>query len=269
MDRDLTILFDESGSPTFSEARESNFFIGVTITYNSASENKLFIDNPDLFSLNSTQPKKNRKLKLSQIEKIGEFLLTNSVQWSVFIIDLANEELQEVTKVYHEYSNCLRLTHRNVRNRSIAQILYNQIVADSIFYSIQYSLENEQTNTSYQIYLDDWSFSPNDEGIVLEITPRSMMNRSNEILDHFNITSSIKIGDFTLLSNDSPRKRIIDTVTSTSSRAFLPSDDKNYSEVIRAILNNEANETVRLKNITYTTIEFFREFMDQSARSKK
>jgi hypothetical protein len=266
MSIELTMLFDESGTPTLKNDRESDFFLGVTLTYPTELENDLFLVDPGLFNLESKTPKKNSKIKLSKIESIGEYILNQSILWCICYLDLSSEEFQEVAATYHDYYNCIRSTIRTVRDRPVAQILYNQLISDSVFYSIQHSFESSPTDLDFNIFLDNWSHPVDDEKIVLELTPQSMTKRSNEILEKFNIHHEIRINNFTPLSDDSAKKRIIDIATSAASRAFLSSDDEKYSAVINEIITNGNRKSVHLRDITSTTIDFFREFINRTAK---
>lgn len=268
MSIEKTILFDEHGTPTFRTDRESKFFIGVGVTLETINQDEIFSASEDLFGLKNSHPVKNRKLSISRINNIGTLLAQLPIYWTIILIDLSNEDLKRVVTLYEEYSNLLRTIHRGVRDRPIAQILYKQLVDHVLFSAIQNAIELDPKNTRFSIFLDNWAFSRDDLKIVLDLNRKSMEKHSNDVTNEiFNV--NVSLDDFEILVNDSTRKRFIDVVTSTTSRAYLDSSDGRYSGHIKSILNLKNNHWIYIDDITNVMIKFFVELMDQTARGRE
>lgn len=267
MSEDLVILFDEHGTPTFRPDRESRFFIGAGLTYKAIDQNNIFSASNSLFGLSNNRPVKNLRLGLSRINQIGTLLTTLPIAWTVVLLDLSNSDLQRVANLYEEYSNLLRSQHRGVRERPVAQILYQQVLDHVLFSAIQNSVENNPVNTNFSIYLDNWSFSPEDLWIVIDLNRESLEQKSNDIVEQF-FNVKISLDNFDILVTDSDMKRYIDVIASVTSRAYLPSSDERFSSHIESLLNNEDNPQIYVSDITQTTIAFLTMMMDLTARGK-
>lgn len=267
MSDELIILFDEHGTPTFRTDRESHFFIGVGITYKISDQDNIFTTDRKLFGLDNNKPVKNGGLSLSRIDSIGSLITNMPIDWTIILLDLSNSDLQRVVTLYEEYSNLLRSQHRGVRERSVAQILYQQVLDHALFSSIQNSIERNPINTNVSIYLDNWAFSPEDLWIVLDLNRESMEQKSNEVIEQF-FNVKISLNNFEIFVNDSDKKRYIDVITSVTSRAFMSTSDDRYSKNIKSILDSKDNHQIYIDDITQNTVNFLTKVMDQTARGK-
>lgn len=268
MPEEIIILFDEHGTPTFRPDRESRFFIGVGLTYKVRDQDNIYTASDSLFGLSNIRSVKNRQLGLSRINRIGTLLTSLPIAWTIILLDLSNPDLQRVVNLYEEYGNLLRNQHRGVGERPVAQILYQQVLDHVLFTAIQKSIEHNPNNSNFSIFLDNWSFSPDDLGIALDLNRESMERRSNEVVEQFFNNVTISLDNFDILVTDSDKKRYVDVIASVTSRAYLPSSDKRYSAHIDSILKNENYSQIYIEDITQTTIDFLTMMMDQTARGK-
>lgn len=266
MDREVNILFDEHGTPTFRSDRESQHFLGVSVSYSKFEEEHIFQQGEDLFGLNNSQPLKNRQLRISRINKIGNLLISLPVTWIIMKLDLSDNNLQRVVNLYEKYGNIMRKNFRGVRERPVAQILYQQIINHSLFKTIQTAIEQYQVDTTFNIFLDNWAFSPTDVRTSLGLGRQSMERRSNEVVQKF-FDVTISVNDIVLLDTDSHRKRFIDVISSVTSRGFMLNTDPRYSNDIKMILNDPRNNII-IEDITSDTVRFLTEFMDKTARGQ-
>jgi len=264
MSEDLIILFDEHGTPTFREDRESQIFIGVGATFKASDREHIFDLSRALFGLDNNKPLKNRHLGITRINDIGSLITNLPITLMVTYLDLSNPDLQRIATLYEDYGNLLRDRHRGVSERPVSHILYKQVLDHSLFYSVQHAIEKNPVDSNIRIYLDDWSISPDDVHIVLDLNRESMELRSNEAVEQF-FNVKISLDNFKVLVNDCDNKRYIDVITSVSSRAFLDSSDDRYSETIKSIFFGNSDQ-IYVDDITTATSDLLTKVMDQTAR---
>ncbi|MCH7733371.1 MAG: hypothetical protein IIB44_12840 [Candidatus Marinimicrobia bacterium] len=263
---DRILLFDEHGTPTFRDDRESDYFVGVGVSSNLVYWDRIINECRSLFGLDNSRPVKNRNLGLSRINTISSLLLTLPITWVVIVLDLSNEDLIRVINLYNEYGNELRRHHRGIRGRPVAQILYQQIINHVIFESIQRDIELNPIDTNFNIYIDNWSIPINDRTTMIDLMRSSMEARTNEITTSYFPNASVTINNYELLIEDSHKKRFIDIITSVASRAFFPESDERYSSQVDTIITS--NQSIFYEDITSTTTEFLIDFMNRTARGE-
>lgn len=70
----LIVLFDEYGTPTLRQDRESEFFIGVGACYKNSDELIIFDQIEGLIGLQNKKPLKNNRISIGRAIKIAEVL---------------------------------------------------------------------------------------------------------------------------------------------------------------------------------------------------
>ena len=66
------ILFDESGTPSFGEQKDQEFFLGVSVLYDSADEDKMLFELDRSMGLSNKQSLKNKEIKNDRAINIAE-----------------------------------------------------------------------------------------------------------------------------------------------------------------------------------------------------
>ncbi|HEX3033888.1 MAG TPA: hypothetical protein VHT73_01990 [Thermodesulfobacteriota bacterium] len=242
-ERQIIILFDEQGTPTFRPDRETDYFLGVAVSYELYNEKEIFNTCNRLFGLSNNRPLKNRQISNSRAEEISDLIIQLPIQAVVRSLSLSNHEFQQVMTLYEELGNLLRRKHRQIRERPLAQILHSNILDECIFNSMVNNMERYPSNSIFSAYIDDWSISRNDIKIYLEYRSQSIEDRVNSLFEKFNMDCRIVFSPISLLNEDSPKKRLIDVFTSAISRSFLRDNNERFSKVpLQKILTIENNQ---------------------------
>lgn len=259
------ILFDEQGTPTFRPDRETNYFLGVAITYDYSDEDEIFNQCDKLLRLSNKKPLENRHLSINRVTEISDRLLNLPIQIVVTSLDLSNTEFEQVAKVYEEFGNVMRDKYRNIRERPLAHAIHTRIVDECIFTSITDYAERKRKNILFSIFLDDWAIPQSDVNIYLNERSLSFETRLNDLFRQFNFPFKIMVPSISLLKTDNNYKRLIGVITSVISRGFLNKTDRRYSNSpLNLISNSKSNKYF---DITNKTLEFFRKFMDDASRN--
>lgn len=261
----VNILFDEQGTPTLSEKRETDYFLGISVSYQAEYENELFSKCSDLFGFLKSQPMKNDKISFLRGLKIAELLSELNLQFDIHLLDLSNEELQATVKLYEEFSNIFRTKYRNVRRRPINQILYNQVLYHNLFMSISNYMEYHKITSKFSIHVDNWSF-PNCD-IKLNLSGHLLEQKNNDINQKFFPNVFTICDNIKLLKKDSNRKRFIDVVASIISRNFLDKSHQKYCDNILSTVFQNKKYDNSTSNITATTVQTLRLIMNDVARN--
>ncbi|MBU4445096.1 hypothetical protein KJ656_08455, partial [bacterium] len=257
--KEMIILFDEHGTPTFNVNRETDFFLGVAVTYKFSDEKHIIEKCRRVFGLQNKKPLKNNLISNNRINEILNILPNLPIQIIITSIKLSGIEFQNVIKLFKDYSNLMREKFRNVRERGLNHILRTFIVEECIFYSIVDYCEKSQEDLLFSIFIDDWSIPKSDLYIYTNFYSRSLETRINNLFDEFNFNFQISVPPINYLKNDTVRKRIIDVITSFISRSFLDIKNNKYSSLPKEkILNIDSNKYL---DITDKTKNFITKFM--------
>jgi hypothetical protein len=124
IEKQIIVLFDEQGTPTFQPDRETDWFLGVTVAYDLTDEEEIFCSCSELFGLSKTKPLKNRHINNARAERLSDLVIKLPIQIVIRSVKLNNEEFQHVLTAYEQLGNELRKKHRHVGERNIAQILF-------------------------------------------------------------------------------------------------------------------------------------------------
>jgi hypothetical protein len=263
----VTILYDEQGTPTFIDKRETNFFVGVAVAINSSFEKSLFEQCNESFGLSKSKPMKNDKISNSRIIAIGEQLAQLNLLINFFYLNLSDETLYNTVRLYEEFSNLLRIKHRGVKARPIAQILYGQVLSHTLFMTISDYIKLYKISTGFSIFIDNWSFPNCDIDLILNMTSQSLALKNNEITQEFFPGVRVLCDSLQLLDNDSKKKKFIDVLASVISRGFLDKNNPKYSDLILKTIFPDANFSVSDPDITKITIDSLTKTMDDVSRN--
>ncbi len=260
----IIVLFDEQGTPTFQPDRETDCFLGVAVTYDLTEEKEIFSSCSELFGLSKTKPFKNRHINNARAERISDLVIKLPIQIVVRSVKLNNEEFQYVLTVYEQLGNELRKKHRHIGERNIAQILYSEILVETVFTSITDYMESHLADSAISIYLDNHSFPKDDIKIHLKDWAQAIQVDVDSFYEKLGPNINVRTASISLMTQDTPRKRFVDVITSAVSRYFLREDSIRFSHVpLEILLKNNVNSC---KDITQTTMDFTRHLMDHMLR---
>jgi len=168
LERQIIVLFDEQGTPTFGRDRENDWFLGVAVTYDLAEEQGIFRTCDELFGLSNQRPLKNNRISNSRAERISASVTQLPLQTIVRSVNLADHEFQQALTVYEQLGNELRKKHRQVGERNIAQILHFHILVETVFMSVIGYVQRGLTSSVISLCVDDWSLPRDDMEIYLK-----------------------------------------------------------------------------------------------------
>jgi len=112
--QDLTLLFVEHGTPTFSTSRETDSLLGVGVIYKQLDEVEIFSQCTELFGLNNAAPLKNRMIKSSRAINISLLIQSLPIRITICKINLADQEFKGIVSLYEEYGTAMRQIHRKI-----------------------------------------------------------------------------------------------------------------------------------------------------------
>ena len=265
LERQIIVLFDEQGTPTFQPERETDWFLGVTVTYDLTDEKQIFSSCSELFGLSNQKPLKNNRISNSRAERISALAAELPLEVMINSVKLANDEFQQAVRLFEQFGNLLRARHREVGERNIAQILHSQIVDECIPHSIFGYVERHMTTSAFLVHIDDWSIPRSDVGIYLQGRTQSIQEKVNTFYEEQGPNLRVRVPPIALLDEDSPRKRLVNVIASAISRSFVREGSARLSQVpFHTLLANHVN---RYEDITQATIDFIRRLMDDMSRN--
>lgn len=249
-EENIIYLFDESGRAILSPT-DPHIFLGTGVLYNESSEDHLFKTCDELFCLSTKDPLKNTKisneLALTIAKKIVELKIPIICTW----IDLNNENLITTIK------SCIDLLvelkkyhHLRGSSRKKAHYLHDKILDKNIFDLLSLFLYNKN-NVMFKInpFIDNWSIPKSEKKVSLKYRSVSIEKRIQEILNNFDKNILFKVEGIQLLENpEDKRKRFIDVIASTVSRAFTKVNETEY--ICKPSIVFPSNSTVCFCNYT-------------------
>jgi len=265
---ELIVLFDEQGSPTFRDDREREYFLGVAVSYLKSNESQIFIDCDKDFGLSKNKVLKNTVISNTRAKNIAQKFSSLPIQLTVASMKLGDTNLQRAVSLYRDFGNILRTRHRRIRNRPIAQILYPQIFNHAVFSAVSNFIYQNPYVKIVNIFIDNWSFSPNDTVIALDYNKKVFQKVIKIVLEKLEINTEVRINDYTILDANTPKKRFIDSIASVASRNYLNIDDPKYFHDVFDIMTSNKTMKHEIIDITDTIILFLKDFMDRTARGK-
>lgn len=227
--KDVTVLFDESGTPQIGNNDRTDWFLGVVVRYDQSAENEIFFKCTKEFGLSKTKPAKNDSIGCSRAIRIAKLLA--GLPLSIFVsgVRIANPEYCKTIVDYARLGNIARKEHRQIRERPIAQIMHSQVIDHCLFHSITDYFEASGGDAEFSVYIDNWSIPQYDVEIYLELRARLLNEHISTLCAEYHSGQPKSIARLQLLIEDSSRKRFVDVVTSVLSRTYLKSDDPKYS----------------------------------------
>ncbi len=220
-----------------------------------------------MFGLSKSKPLKNDKISHSRALEIAELLPELNLLINIYFLDLSDKDLQSTVKLNEDFSNIFREMYRNVRQRPIAQILYNEVLGYTLFSSISDYIELHQISSQFSIYVDNWTFPNCDSNISLKMRSKVLSRKHNEYLQKSFPGVKVACDNIELLDQDNHKKRFIDVLTSVVSRNFLGDTNPKYSNSILKIIFRNNNYDVSKHDITKITVDRLRKIMDNISRN--
>ncbi len=234
--KNMVLLFDESGTPAISFDQRTDWFIGVSVTYDETDEDVIFSKGKADFGLTNSKPVKNHRIANSRAVGIAQLLADLPVSIFVSSVNTANPTLREIIVDYESFGEKARRKFRQARKRPIAQIIHSHIRDHCLFNLITCYFNTGGDDAAFAIFIDDWSIPENDVDISLRLTAKSLYEKISYLCNEFAQGRLVSIAPLELLDRDSSRKRFIDVVTSTFSRAYLTMNNQKYSHEAADIL---------------------------------
>ena len=269
----LTVLFDESGTPTFSQKSNSTHFLGVALLYETEDESALLNDLKSTIGLTKSKPIKNDKFSSQKAIDCVKILGTRNIYISARYVRLDDSDLRTMLQNYEKFGNLSRELYRGITTeRKIPQILHSQImgecIADLIF---TYGQNHIADSYTFEPYIDNWSYAKPDKHIVTEFTSENLEKKLHELLkENSNRHPEITIKPIELLTKQSSdKKRLIDSLTSSISRAFYNINDPKYNKTPLTILTQSLGDRFTIIDVTPEMTVFINNVMYDDIQGTK
>ena len=228
--KDVTVLFDESGTPQIGINDQTDWFLGVAVRYDQSPENVIFSRCKREFGLSNTTPLKNDRIKNSRAIRIAELLAGLPLSLFVSGVNIVDPEYREIIVEYERFGNKARANHRpESRERPIAQIIHSHVLDHCLFHSITEYFEAGGRDAAFSVFIDNWSIPIDDIDTYLRYRTKLLKQSISSLCAEYHIGHPNSIARLQLLVDDSSRKRFVDVVASVISRAFLKTDNPKYS----------------------------------------
>ena len=260
MSKEILILFDESGTPSFD--KDTNLFIGVSLLYFKVDEQRIIISCDETFGLSKTKPLKNNKIGKKRVIKMAECLGKLPVLIVLMTIDMLNSKLRDIVNNHKTLSDEIRKVFRNdIRDQSVSQIVYRQVLEECLFKIIvQHLKPYPNLNFDYYPFVDNWSFPKADEHILLNYHTESLENRIITGCRELGYSNQHIVHPIELLNVDSKRKRLIDGCATIVSRAYFTESHPKFSTMPLEVLEKELVDRIIIEDITNDSIKFLNRF---------
>ncbi|HUJ09714.1 MAG TPA: hypothetical protein VL171_06785 [Verrucomicrobiae bacterium] len=259
--KNIILLFDECGTPSFSPNAERCHFLGVCVRYEQADEDAIFAACDKLAALSNKTPRKNNELGHSTSLKLARVLSAQPVAIYARYANLKSHRLRNVVEAYGRAGNVVRMGIRarreaGVRERKIPQTLHSHMLCECLLGSILELIDaSEYPLFTVHPFIDDWPIPRCDEDLYLNGRSESMQREANKQLARENKHGFIGVKPVSLLQNTSPplllkRKRLVDSVTSTISRSSVFTEQIPGSVNPVTILSSGLGQKVSCVDIT-------------------
>jgi hypothetical protein len=227
--KDMVALFDESGTPAISLDQRTDWFIGVGVTYEQSDEDVIFSEAKADFGLANTKPLKNDRITNARAISIAKLLADLPANSYVSSVNTADPTLREIIVEYERFGETARRKFRQARKRPIAQIIHSHIRDHCLFNLIMDYFNGGGDDAAFSVFIEGWSIPEPDIDISLTHSASSLHAKISRLCEEFDQSRLVSIVPFELLNADSSRKRFIDLVASTFSRAYLKTNNQKYS----------------------------------------
>jgi hypothetical protein len=226
--KSIIVLFDESGTPSITNCERSDWFLGVGVAYDQAYEDDIFSKSNSLFALRKNRPLKNDRMRNSRAIGIANLLVDLPVSVVIARISLLNRAFHKTIVAYERFGEIGRREFRRARKRPIPQIIHSQILDNCLFHLITRHFESCGGDAAFSIFIDNWSIPKKDLEISLIYRAKSLHQKISSLCQKLSNGRLISIDPLKLLIHDSSRKRFVDAVASTVSRAYLKETDPKF-----------------------------------------
>jgi len=272
-DKHLTVLFDESGTPTFSQKNNSTYFLGVALLYETKDEATILNDIKSTIGLSKSKPVKNDRLSSQKVIDCAKILGTKNIYISARYVQLDNSDLRAILQDYEKFGNLSRELYRGITTeRKIAQILHSQIMGECIADLIlTYAPEHLADSYIFEPYIDNWSYAKPDQHIITEFTPENLERKLRELLrENLKRDPQIIIRPIQLLiDKSSDKKRLIDSLTSSISRGIYNVNDSKYDKTPTIDLSQSLGDRFTIIDVTSEMTVFINNVMYDDIQETK
>ena len=235
--KDMTVLFDESGTPQIVGKYRNEWFLGCGVRYEQTAETEIFATCNEAVGLSKNRPMKNHRISIDRVIRIARILTDLPLSIYVSGIDTTDPEFRRIVINYKRFGKKARATHRpEVRERPIAQITHSYVLDHCLFHSIAGYFEAGGRDAHVSVFIDNWSIPRDDIDVYLEKRAGSLDRSISSLCSKYHMGRPLSIGRVELLKDDTNRKRFVDVVASLISRAFLKSDNPRYTREAMDIL---------------------------------
>ncbi len=234
--KNMVVLFDESGTPAISFDQRTDWFIGVGVTYEKSDEDVIFSKGKADFGLANSKPLKNHRITNSRAVSIAKLLSDLPVSIYVSSVNTANPTFRKIIVDYECFGEKARRKFRQARKRPIPQIIHSHILDHCLFKLITGYFNAGGDDAAFAVFIDDWSIPESDIDISLKHGATSLYEKISRLCDEFAQGRLVSIAPLELLTRDNSRKRFVDVVASTFSRAYLKTNNQKYSREAAEIL---------------------------------
>jgi hypothetical protein len=262
--KNMVVLFDESGTPAISFDQRTDWFIGVGVTYEQSDEDVIFSKGKVDFGLANNKPLKNHRITNSRAVSIAKLLADLPVSIYVSRVNTANPTFREIIVDYESFGEKARRKFRQARKRPIAQIIHSHIRDHCLFNLITGYFNTGGDDAAFAVFIDDWSIPEGDIDISLRDTATSLYEKISGLCEEFSQGRLVSIAPLELLNRDNSRKRFVDIVASTFSRAYLKTINQKYSREATDIL--EQSGKAHCSDATQYSIKIMQEVMTRVTR---
>jgi len=227
--KNMIVLFDESGTPAISNDQRTDWFLGVGVAYEQWDEEVIFSKCEADFGLANSKPLKNYRITNSRAVNIAKLLVGLPVSIYVSSVNTTNPTFRKIIVDYECFGESARRKFRQAGKRRIAQIIHSHVLDHCLFNVITGYFEAGGGDATFAVLIDDWSIPENDIDISLRQRAASLQEKIRPRCAKFAEGRPIAIAPLELLKRDSTRKRFVDVVASTFSRAYLRTDNQKHS----------------------------------------
>ena len=234
--KNMIVLFDESGTPAISNDQRTDWFIGVGVAYEQSDEEVIFSRCKADFGLANSKPLKNDRITNSRAVRIAKLLADLPVSIYVSSVNTANSTFRKIIIDYECFGEKARHKFRQARKRPIAQIIHSHVLDHCLFNLITGYFDEGGRDAAFAVFIDDWSIPEKDIDISLVHRATSQYEKISSLCADFTESRLVSIAPLEMLNSDSSRKRFIDVVSSTFSRAYLKTNNQKYSREASDIL---------------------------------
>lgn len=235
--KDVTVLFDESGTPQIVGKYRNEWFLGCGVWYEQSAETEIFARCYEAVGLSKNRPMKNHRISIARVIRIARILADLPLAIQVSGINTTDPEFRRIVKEYERFGRKTRAIHRpEVRDRSIGQIIHSHVLDHCLFHSIADYFEAGGRDAHVSVFIDNWSIPRDDIGVYLENRAECLHRSITPLCSKHLMGRPLSIGRIGLLKDDTDRKRFVDVVASAISRAFLRSDNPRYTREAMEIL---------------------------------